>query len=215
MSNSWFKRKAFSSPLPLSTCSCGGSHRTRPPGAAQWFLPNSLQLCQGPSGPSRAPCTWDMPWKSWQEHRGNGADSELCASTTEPSLMPTRDTKLELPSWTGFLQRDDYLSLTAISASKWCNSCPIIAENPKQQLQDQTISNTYERDDESLLPSVKLVFFWWFIWKTCLILLPHCAPCTSAFPCYTQISHYDCTEIACLEAANLCVKHSKYSSGPC
>lgn len=89
----------------------------------------------------------------------------------------------------GFFRDTVSLNLTVIIASKWHNSCPIVAENPNQQLQDHAVSNTYERDDDALLPSVKWVFFWWYIWKTCLNLLSFCAPCTISFP----ILHTDIT----------------------
>lgn len=89
----------------------------------------------------------------------------------------------------GFFRNRISLSPAVISASRWHNSWPIIAENRNQQLQEHAISNTYERDSCPFLPSVKWVFLRWYIRKACLILLPLCAPCTIIIPTlYTNIT---------------------------
>lgn len=160
------------------------------------------QLCRGPSSPSGAPCTWARPWESWWEHWRNGAGSETRPDAIEPSLPPVGEVKLEL----GFFRNEISLSLAEISASKWQNGWSGIAENPNRQLQEHTVSNTYESDGGAFLPSVKWLFLWWYIWKACLILLPLCVPCTITIPTLrtnmTLWLHWNSFSVKCLSEWN-------------
>lgn len=172
-------------------------------------LASSVKAPLAPQSPMHVGCAMEKLAGTWEVGL---TQSCVPAPLSPPWRQPERQ-NWSCQAKLGFFRGIISLSLTAISASKWRNSCPIIAENPKRRLLDHAISNTYERDDDDLLPSVKWVFFWWYIWKACLILLPLCAPCTISAPVlYTDVAlwlHWYSLPV------NLCVKHSKCSPGPC